>query len=82
MRQPFVSLASMSRAEQEALRQQWEREAQLRAAAHVQRQLQSRLGEIQSEYNAVSLQLYEREAQIRELEVASFFPFFSVCSFL
>jgi hypothetical protein len=70
MRQPFVSLASMSRREQLELRERMEKEAHARVVEHVQRQMQTRLGQIQNEYNAVSLQLYEREAHIRELEVS------------
>ncbi len=69
MRQPFVSLSSLSRAEQIELRRKMELDAHNRVVDHLQKQMQSRLGEIQNEYNAVSLQLYEREAQIRELEV-------------
>jgi hypothetical protein len=64
MRQPFVSLSSMSREEQIELRKRMEQDAHRHVVDHVQKQLQTRLGEIQNEYNAVSLQLYDREAQV------------------
>ncbi len=68
MRQPLLSITNMTRAEQVQLRRTMEEEAQRKAALAVQKHLHGRLGDIQNEYNGLSLELYKREQEVRELQ--------------